>query len=73
MYDTWGEFALLCEKYLVICNLPKLSKNGPGLKGLIEGTSYFHFTTWATLFLLRHLSLINCINEYNDVGSDQNM
>ena len=28
MYDTWGSFTLLCEKYLIICNkyrnIPKL-------------------------------------------------
>ena len=34
MYDTWGDFALLCKKYLVICNLPKISQNRPGLKDL---------------------------------------
>ena len=34
MYDTCGAFALLCEKYLVICNVTKISQNGPGLKEL---------------------------------------
>ena len=39
MYDTWGDFALLCEKYLVICNLPKISQNRPGLKEFLNRES----------------------------------
>ena len=34
MYDTWGSIVLLCETYLVICNLQKTSQNGSGLKEL---------------------------------------
>ena len=35
MYDTWGSFTLLCEKYLIICNLLKTSQIGSGLKELM--------------------------------------
>ena len=65
MYDTWGAFTLLCEKYLIICNLPKISQNGPGLKEL-KINSIFSVVNF--FYLPNTCCLIPCREECNGRG-----